>query len=112
MAVSKLIDMRLLEGLDSRILSRRLTQASQRTHRSRISVLVSTADGAGFGFALNLAASLAHHLQQPAALLDISNRAGGRDAAAGVTFEQPLERLTIVRAQGRPPDQLQSLTDS
>jgi NTE family protein len=96
----------------SRVLSRRLAQASHRTHRSRVSVLVSTAEGVGIGFALNMAASLGHHLQQPAALLDLSSKAGSADAEAEVTFEQPLERLTIVRARGRLPDQLLSLVEA
>jgi NTE family protein len=95
-----------------RVLGRRLVASSQIAERSPLTLLVCTEQCVGVAFVLNLAASLAHHLQQEVAVVDLSDPAEGSGVRAAPVFEQPLERLTLVRSGGLAPDQLPPLVDT
>jgi predicted acylesterase/phospholipase RssA/CRP-like cAMP-binding protein len=95
-----------------RLLGRRLVASSQMAERSPLTLLCGAASRAGMGLALNLAASLAHHLQDKVALVDLSAPADGPGVKAAPTFEEPLERLTLVRTGRLAPDDLPPLVDA
>jgi NTE family protein len=95
-----------------RLLGRRLATASQQIEHSRLVLLVSATKEAGIGLVLNLASSVAYHLQQDVAVIDLSPGPNGSGIRPGPTFEHPWERLTVVRAEAMAPDELVSLAES
>jgi NTE family protein len=103
-----------------RLLGHRLAVAGQRAHHGGRALLVGAggaplhravpegSDGPGeVGFAVCLAVSLAYHLGQKVALLDL----GTRIQASSPRFQDLLPQLTVVRARCLSPDQLPPLLD-
>jgi NTE family protein len=88
-----------------------LSAATQRGAHSTL-VLLECRDGsAGLPFALNLANSVAYHLQRDVALVDLSQPRKGSHPDAVPQFERHGKRLTWVRAAERPADALPALVD-
>jgi NTE family protein len=95
-----------------RLLSRRLARTGQRSERSVLVVLAALQESAGVGFAINLAASLGYHLQQDVALVDAFSPAPDTSARPAPTYQQPPQRLTVIRSSALAPEQLAPLADS